>query len=35
LTRPEEIFFEPIGKKLKNLGFLGEIFQTQAQTKNG
>jgi len=26
-------FFWPRGKKLKNLGFLGEIFQTQ--TKDG
>jgi len=27
------IFFGPKGKKFKNLGFLGEIFQTQ--TKDG
>jgi len=26
-------FFDPKGKKLKSLGFLGEIFQTQ--TKDG
>jgi len=26
-------FFDPKGKKLKNLGFLGEIFKTQ--TKDG
>jgi len=29
LTRPEDIFFDPKGKKLKNLKFLGEIFQIQ------
>jgi len=29
LTRPEEIFFDPKVKKMKNLTFLGEIFQTQ------
>jgi len=29
LTKPEKIFFEPKGKKMKNLTFLGEIFQTQ------
>jgi len=33
LTRPDEIYFDAQGKKLKNLGFLGEIFQTQ--TKDG
>jgi len=33
LTQPEEIFFEPKGKKLKNLALLVEIFQTQ--TING
>jgi len=33
--RPEEIFFDPKGKKLKNLTFLGEIFQIQTQTLNG
>jgi len=35
LTRPEEIFFAPKGKKLKNLTFLGEIFKIQTQTING
>jgi len=34
-TQPEEIFFDPKGKKLKNLTFLGEIFQIQTQTING
>jgi len=34
-TRPEETFFDPKGKKLKKLTFLGEIFQTQTQTING
>jgi len=34
LTRPEEIFFDPKRKKLKNLTFLGEIFQIQTQTIN-
>jgi len=34
-TRPEAIFFDPKGKKLKNLMFLGEIFQILAQTING
>jgi len=29
LTQPEDIFFDPKGKKLKILAFLGEIFQTQ------
>jgi len=29
LTRPKDIFIDPKGKKLKNLGFIGEIFQTQ------
>jgi len=29
LTRPDEIFFDP------NLRFLGEIFKTQTQTKDG
>jgi len=33
LTWLEEIFFDPKGKKLENLMFLGEIFQTQ--TMNG
>jgi len=28
LTQPKEILFDPNGKKLKNLGFFGEIFQT-------
>jgi len=28
-------FFDPKGKKLKNLGFIGEILQTQPQTKDG
>jgi len=31
LTRPEEIFLDPEGRKLKNLVFLGEIFQTQTK----
>jgi len=34
-TQPEEIFFDPKGKKLKNLTFLGEIFQIQTQIING
>jgi len=34
-TRPEEIFFDLKGKKLKNLTFLGEIFQIQTQIING
>jgi len=34
-TRPEAIFFDPKGKKLKNLTFLGEIFQILTQTING
>jgi len=32
LTWPKEILFDLMGKKIKNLGFLGEIFQTQTQT---
>jgi len=35
LTWPKDIFFDPKGKKLKNLMFLGEIFQIQTQTLNG
>jgi len=35
LTRPEDIFFNPKQKKLKNLTFLEEIFQIQTQTTNG
>jgi len=35
LTWPEDTFLDPKGKKLKNLTFLGEIFQTQTQTING
>jgi len=35
LTQPKEIFFDTEGKKLKNLSFLGEIFQIQTQTING
>jgi len=35
LTRPEAIFFDPKGKKLKNLTFLGEIFRILTQTING
>jgi len=35
LTRPEDIFFDPKGEKLKNFTFLGEIFQIQTQTING
>jgi len=35
LTWPEEIFFDPKGKKLKNLMFLGELFQIQTQTIDG
>jgi len=34
-TQPEEIFFDPKGKNLKNLMFLGQIFQIQTQTING
>jgi len=34
-TRPKAIFFYPKGKKLKNLTFLGEIFQILTQTING
>jgi len=34
-TRPEAIFFDPKGKKLKNLMFLDEIFQILTQTING
>jgi len=34
-TRPEAIFFDPKGKKLKNLTFLGEIFWILTQTING
>jgi len=34
-TQPEEIFIDPKGKKLKNLTFLGQIFQIQTQTING
>jgi len=34
-TRHEAIFFDPKGKKLKNLKFLGEIFEIQSQTING
>jgi len=34
-TQPEVIFFDPKGKKLKNLTFLGEIFQIQTQTISG
>jgi len=33
LTQPEDIFFDLRVKKLKNLMFLGKIFQTQ--TMNG
>jgi len=35
LNRPEEIFFDPKGKTLKNLTFCGAIFQTQTQTIDG
>jgi len=35
LIRPEDIFFDPKGKKLKNLTFLGENFQIHTQTKDG
>jgi len=35
LTRPNKIFFGSEGKKLKNLVFLVEVFQSQTQTKNG
>jgi len=35
LTWPEEIFFDPKGKKLKKSTFLGEIFPIQTQTING
>jgi len=34
-TWPEDILFDPKGKKLKNLTFWGEIFQIQTQTING
>jgi len=34
-TRPEEISFEPKGKKLKSLTFSKEIFQIQTQTISG
>jgi len=34
LTWPDEIFLTRKGKKLKILVFLGEIFQTQNQTKD-
>jgi len=33
-TQPKVIFFDPKGKKLKNLPFLGEIFKIQTQTIN-
>jgi len=33
LTRRD--FFDPKKKKLKNLTFLGEIFQTQTQSVDG
>jgi len=35
LTWPKAIFFDPRGKKLKNLTFLGEIFEIQTQAING
>jgi len=35
LTLPDDIFFYPKGKLLKNLIFLGEIFQIHTQTKDG
>jgi len=35
LTQPKEILFDPKGRKLKNLGFLGKIFLSQTQTKDG
>jgi len=34
-TRPEAIFFDPKGEKLKNLTFLAEIFRILTQTING
>jgi len=34
-TWPEAIFFDPKGKKLKYLMFLGEIFQILTQIING
>jgi len=34
-TRPKAIFFDPKRKKLKNLTFLGDIFEIQTQTING
>jgi len=34
-TRPEAIFFDRKRKKLKNLTFLGELFEIQTQTING
>jgi len=33
LTRSEEIVFDPKSKKLKNLGFLGEIFKHKHKPK--
>jgi len=35
LTQPKEIFFDPEGKKMKILLFLGKIFQNQTQIKDG
>jgi len=35
LTQPNEILFDPKGKKLKKLTFLGEVFQIHTQTTNG
>jgi len=33
--RPTRLWPNPKGKKLKNFGFLGEIFKIQTQTKDG
>jgi len=35
LTHSDEIFFDQKSKKLKKLGFLAEIFQTQTKAKDG
>jgi len=33
LTQLKKTFFDPKGKKMKNLGFLGEIFQSRPKPK--
>jgi len=35
LTPLDEIFLRPEGKKIEKFEILGEIFQTQNQTKDG